>query len=459
MANLVTTHQADSPIKPYQDSARNNSHWQVGSLFLALFMFAQFFSLTRNFFIYSYGAEVRGLATIASFGSIVLLPIILFCYHTVSVEGAKKSTLKDSAQLWLMILFISVVVLTAYGFFQGYAVSDILADTSVYLIFIAFVILGSIHKLWQSIFTILLVITVMGFVVNLLGLQNINLLLENNTSDRIARDLLAYKSRAAIDIWPILLLTIYIWKSRGVAMLIFTMAFFALILQILFQKRLPVAEVIAFYFIFFLSISRNRKQQITSSQGKMGKGLKLNLVLILIPLGIITILFLGPSFEGQLTGLVNRYSIGDESRIGEAVAMVTSLQDWEVLTGRGMGGYFEYTDKSGYVWGSYIDNAKVIGKTTLHVGILMPMLKGGVYLMIVFYAGFILVFQKLSLYTFDYFSFAAIAYVTVKLFVFLQGGFLIMASVFDVILVGLCLGHLLAENTVKLQNIIKGTTK
>jgi hypothetical protein len=159
-------------------------------------------------------------------------------------------------------------------------------------------------------------------------------------------------------------------------------------------------------------------------------------------------------FQGQLAGLLQRLS--GESYRGGATAMLTwenerfyeasmffrTLEPQELILGRGFGGYF-VPDTAG--WGVWLDDAGVVGRRQLHVGGLMPFFKGGLALAITYYAGIALAVARGIRARKEPFAAAALVVVLLSTLFLLQEGWFIMSVSFDLVMVGLCLGHLLSR--------------
>ncbi|MBN1451858.1 MAG: hypothetical protein JW963_12650 [Anaerolineales bacterium] len=405
-----------------------------------LFLLAQFVSLTRNYFLANFSGFSPGWATFASFGSLVLLPFIVSDYGFYA--SRLWGNLQLNARQWLTFLFLAVYILTLYGVYQGYGFEPIMDDTGVYLILITCVILGSIKQFWDDMFPTFLALTVLAVVVNFLGLQEIDELLQGRYEARVARDLVAYKTRDAVELWPLLLLTVSRWNRRT-ALLIFGLALFALVQQITFQKRLFVAEAIAYFLVFWFVIPRHTQRwqfQIpTMLQDNR------NRFVATLALGIVVILITIPQvFTGQLGGLFGRYGTEDEKRFQEAIGMLDDLHGWEYVVGRGMGGYFQFTDERGVAWGTYLADVGTIGKRTVHAGITEQILKGGVIFSAIYYWGIVLVWRERRRFFADTLNLAAATIIAVKLVASLQGGYLNMSAAYEVVLFGLSMGRLLS---------------
>lgn len=416
-----------------------------GKLGFQLFLVAQFFSLSRQFFFARFGSSLADVATAAGIGSLVLLPVVVFAYggFTKSLSGH----LHRGARIWLVLLLLTTSILSLYGSIgKGYAFSAVIKDFGPYLIVMTCVILGSIPEFWDDLLPTFLFLSLLGLIINVWGMRDVNdLLLRYGYETRVAGDLLAYNTRAVMELWPVLLLTIPRWSRRNY-ILILSIAIFVLIQQILFQKRLPVAEVSIYLIVFLFVLPRLADRWKGYAPGPGGALIRRWFLVFLVLVISIAVIFAPRIISGQTLGLIDRYSQQDTSRVGEAVGMLEDLHSYEYLIGRGMGGYFKYIDPRNFEWGTYLPDVGEIGKRTTHVGILMPMLKGGIILMFVYYIGVIQAWKSRRGYLDDPLTFAAVIIVIVKILVALQGGYLLMAGSFEGILFGLCLGRILSSN-------------
>lgn len=442
---MAQTTLAVAPTRPLLNTmGRNVGMRRLGKYCFHLFLVAQFFSLSREFFFAYVGEDLTTAATIAGIGSLVLLLPALWGY--ANYAGNALGFLMKAARVWIWWMFLYTALLFLYGLGEGYSINAIAQDYGPFLIVMVCAILGSIPEFWDDQFSIFLVLTIAGFIVNAVGLQNLgDLFYQFGYMTRVTSDVLAYETRSSIELWPILLLTAQRW-GRGMMWVIIGISVLALMLQILFQKRLPVAEVLAYIFCFWFIVPRFARRWKTRARvvsNRLSRGL---FVVVLVAAAALSLVAAPQVVVGQTSALLARYGLEDLSRVGEAVGMLEYLHDHEYFIGRGLGGYFQYTDSTGFTWGSYLDDVGEVGKRTTHMSLLMPMLKGGLIFMIIYYMGIVLALRNSRQCLNDGLSLAALIIVVTKILVSLQGSYLLMAGSFETIVFGLSMGRVLTFN-------------
>jgi hypothetical protein len=159
-------------------------------------------------------------------------------------------------------------------------------------------------------------------------------------------------------------------------------------------------------------------------------------------------------FRAQLAGLGARlageaYAGGagamlttENERFHEAAVFLRGLEPGESVFGRGFGGYFK-PDASW--WGVWLEDVREVGRRQLHVGALMPVLKGGVLFAGVYYAGLLAALARGGRALRSPFAAAAFLVVLLHALFLLQEGWFIMSASFDLVMVGLAMGHLLSQ--------------
>jgi len=159
-------------------------------------------------------------------------------------------------------------------------------------------------------------------------------------------------------------------------------------------------------------------------------------------------------FHGQIAGLTERisgqrYSGGatgmltwENERFLEAAMFLRSMEPQEWILGRGFGGYYVPDASS---WGVWLDDVQEVGRRQLHVGALMPLLKGGLALSLAYYALLVTALLRGARSLAEPFAAAAFFIVLLQALFLLQEGFFMMSVSFDLVMVGLCMGHLLSS--------------
>jgi hypothetical protein len=149
-------------------------------------------------------------------------------------------------------------------------------------------------------------------------------------------------------------------------------------LQVLFQKRAPSARALVYVLVVasVLSVLRGKRKMVLCAG-----------ILLCIVLSFVAI-----SYREAFGLLINRFrsnvSIGEMDRLQEAQAMLKDFAWWEFFVGRGMGGSFAPPEG----WQSGIQIISIDGKqgrADLHIGMLEPLLKGGLCLSICYFSFFV----------------------------------------------------------------------
>jgi hypothetical protein len=433
-------------VRPH---ASEQAVFAVGKLCLLAFLAAQFVSLTRLFLVQHLGSAVTAVAPVAGIASVALLvPAVLI--YGLRAEGP-LGNLVDGGRLWAALVAGLACVLFLYGWMvKGYRVNAVVHDLCPYLVIVSAAALGSSSRVLEDLDRPLVLLLLAALVVNALGMTQItDVVSEDYAEDRAGIGIVAYRTQGALAFWPLLFLTA---RQRGTraAFLVYSAVFFVLAQQILFQKRGPTVRVLLFVLVFLVVLPR----LLGRSSGKEGhRGWA-----IFAAAGVVALvlaLSMAPwLFEGQLTGLLGRlsgqrYSGGaagmltwENERFYEAGMFLRTLEPQELVLGRGFGGHF-VPDTPG--WGVYMEDLNVIARRQLHVGGLMPFFKGGLALALVYYAGLVLALARGRLFLGEPVAAAAFFVVLLHSMSLLQESWFIMSASFDLVMVGLCMGHLLSR--------------
>jgi hypothetical protein len=221
--------------------------------------------------------------------------------------------------------------------------------------------------------------------------------------------------------------------------------------QILFQKRGPTVRVLLYVLVFLLVLPRllRRERRARRRRGGLATFAGAGAVALAVALSVSPWLI-----KGQLAGLLHRlsgqaYSGGaagmltfENERFFEASMFLRSLEPQELVLGRGFGGYF-IPDTAG--WGVYLDDVGSVARRQLHVGALMPFFKGGLALGLAYYAGLALALSRGRRFLGQPVAAACFFVVLLHALFLLQEGWFIMSCCFDLVMVGLAMGHLLSR--------------
>jgi hypothetical protein len=423
----------------------------IGALSFQAFLVAQFLSLTRLFWSTHIGEGASTLASLAGLLSVALLAPAVLAYGLRA--GSLFGTLVPAARAWVVAVSGLSTFLFFYGWLaKGYELSAAVHDLAPYLVLLASAVLGSMPRVWQDTDWLIVALFSVALVMNAGGMTEMTQVVsESYAEDRAGPGIVAYRTQAALAFWPLLFLTARL-RSPRIALLSFAGVFFVLAQQILFQKRAPSFRIALFVLVFLFVLPRLRPQPATTgrSEGRvrawfLGTGaLALFLAVALAPW----------LFYGQISGLAERISgqrytggatgmlIWENERFAEANMYLRTVQPEELVFGRGFGGYY-LADEPG--WGVWLDDVQEFGRRQLHVGALMPMLKGGLALTLAYYAGLFTALLRGARSLAEPFATAVFFVVLIQALFLLQEGFFIMSVSFDLVMVGLCMGHLLSS--------------
>jgi hypothetical protein len=422
----------------------------LGVLCLKVFLVAQFFSLTRVFFLEHFG---WGLSSYFSQAGLLTVPLLFPAAVSYGLrEGGMFGTLVPRARLWSFMVMGHAVLLFSWGWLvKGYDVTVASKEMAPYLVVIAFTILGSIPRVWKDMDRLVLVLFVAALAVNAMGMTEMtSVVSETDAEAREARSVVAYRTQWALAFCPLLLFTARQRRPR-IALLIFAGAFFALAQQILFQKRSPTVRVLLYMVVFLVVLPWLRPRKLASS----GEARTQTMFAAVFALGVFVSLAAAPwLFRGQLAGLARRLSgesysegatgmlIFQNERFAEAAMFFRSLGPEEIIFGRGFGGYF-VPDEPG--WGLYQDDVHAVVSRGLHVGGLLPFFKGGLLFAFLYYLGYALALLRGRRALSEPLTAAAWFVVGLHALFLIQESWFIMSNSFDLVVVGLCLGHLLSR--------------
>jgi hypothetical protein len=429
--------------------ASEHALFALGTLALHGFLLAQFVSLTRLFWSGRLGDGVSAIASLAGILSVALLLAAVLVYGLRA--GHPLGGLVDGARLWVVAVAGLAMALFVYGWqVRGYRIQPVAHDLCPYLVVLGAAVLGSLSRAWADLERPLVALLLAALVVNALGMTEItDVVSEDFAEDRAGISILAYRTQGALAFWPLLFLTAR-QRRPAAAFLVYVSVFFVLAQQILFQKRGPSVRVLLFVLVFLLVLPRLRRGRAATPATRgwaafAGAGA----VVAAVALGSAPWLF-----EGQLAGLLQRLS--GERYSGGAAAMLTwqnerffeagmflrTLEPQELVLGRGFGGHFVPDTPR---WGVYMDDLDSVARRQLHVGGLMPFFKGGLALALVYYAGLVLALARGRRFLDEPLAAAAFFVVLLHAVFLLQEGWFIMSAAFDLVMVGLCMGHLLSR--------------
>jgi hypothetical protein len=423
----------------------------MGTLCLKAFLVAQFLSLTRLFFSTQLGDGITFYASLAGLLSVALLIPAVAAYGMRA--GSPFGTLVRGGRMWAVGVVGLSAVLSLYGWIgKGYAAAPVAHDLAPYLVIVAAAVLGSLRKAWEDIDRLLLVLFVVGLLVNAIGMTEMSrVVTEVDSEDRAGIGIVAYRTQGVLAFWPLLFLTARL-RTPARALLAFLGVFFVLAQQILFQKRAPTARVAVFVLVFLVVLPRLTRGVPARAEWRsrllfLGTGV----------LAVVIAVSVAPwLFAGQLAGLLQRWSgqayaggaagmlTTENERFYESAVFLKGMRAEDLALGRGFGGYFKPNVSW---WGIWLEDVGEFGRRQLHVGALMPLFKGGLPLVVVYYSGLALALLRGFCARRDPVAGAMFFVLLVHALFLVQESWFLMSVSFDLVLVGLCMGYLLSRET------------
>lgn len=435
---------------------------------LALFLAAQFIGLARRFFITVGGDIFNQVGAAATYGSLLLLPLLWVQYRSASRPGEGIGQM--GAGLVTLLAAVATLCLLL-GIQNGYMLREVIQDYAPYIVLCAFALIGSRKAFWDDLVGMLPMLLLAGLIVNAAGFAGFGELIGGNEGERVARESLAYRTQGVLSVWGIALLLMR-RRSAYFKMVAISALIFYLFQQIFFQKRLGTAEAMLYvgsYFLLIplLTIRRSTQDRIEDAR----------LFMLLFTAGIAGFIILaalsGNVMFAQLESLFNRFvGLGqgegkqgagfistvffENERFALAMKMLTDYNPWEWIYGRGMGGYFAIdmtlnendSVRQLQYESSYLFDVGEFGRRDLEIGILMPFMKGGIILLGVY--GFLVTsaLSKLHSLRGDPMSLVAWSWLLIESLYLLQGGGFSMSTSYRVMLLGACIGRCIAPTRV-----------
>jgi len=425
---------------------------------IGLFLAGQFVALNGQYFeslSQSYTVYVK----ISRYGS--LIPLFLAAF--LSIDWGRGSyfvsRFNRGVMLWVAAVFVCATVSMFLGWsLRGYAFEEALKDYAPYLVILSCILTCSDEKLLSRLEPLLLLIFIGSLVLNFLGMLDIGNLLMFSASmeERVARDLTSYRIQSSLSLWPLLLIMSFLKPLRLRNLLVYVGVVFVLVQQILFQKRAPTIRIILFLLAVFLVIPYLRRKYWCNQEVLRKRWDRLvALVLTLVLLGTAVLALRIDVLSAQGHALMLRYLgksdaeqykrktvldvlILENDRIQEAKYFIDDLSSWEILIGKGMGGFYTLPTEEG----QWLADIEQVGRRELHMGVLMPFFKGGVILFVVFYIWILILFTYWKRARYDPATSAAYLILSVwAIFLFTEGSF-ILSNSFDLFNVGTSIGIL-----------------
>jgi hypothetical protein len=333
-----------------------------------------------------------------SFG---LFPAVFVCFllGTVFFEArhASEEPLAAAVGFNLRSLFylLCIAILTVRGYFNDVLFRNYACDLISFGTVFMFMILGRHDAFWRQMTRPLLYFNAVAFVFDMTGINHYRSDVATGRSfgeselsieNRGSTISYAYSGLEMISSWPLAFFTSSFSKVRSWKWLLGTALFVAyLFLMIYFQKRAPVARVVALGLMCWLGIP------MLMGQLKLGRfAARLVITAALAIVGVLSVPAIRLSFEL----LSFRFQSVDVSRSTEAWWMIdwVSRNAGSILFGEGLGGGFVLPGQESRWSIEPLDPHGTLGRTSLHVGILYPFLKGGLCGMLFYYVNFLALF-------------------------------------------------------------------
>jgi hypothetical protein len=333
-----------------------------------------------------------------SFG---LFPVtfVFYLLGTVFYEArhAAEEPLRKSAgfNVRCVAFLAGLMILTVRGYLNGVLFRNYACDLISFGTVFMFLLLGRHDSFWHQMSRPLLYFNIAAFAFDMTGINKYRTDMITGRSfgesalsieRRGATISYAYSGVEMISSWPLAFFTSSLSKVRSRTWLLGTALFVSyLFLMIYFQKRAPTVRVVALGLMCWLGVPM--------LMGRLRVSRLLATLLIAVTAAIAGSLLL-PAVRLSLEMLTSRFQTSDLSRSTEA----TWMAEWvlrntgSILFGEGLGGGFVLPGQESQWSIEPLDVHGTLGRTSLHVGILYPFLKGGLCGMAFYYANFFALF-------------------------------------------------------------------
>ena len=303
--------------------------------------------------------------------SLLLFPLI-FLILTVYFSQKTLSIFKLFEVDYLLTITIILVHLNfLMGYFMGNDFDVIIQEYWTGLIvFLAYQISynNEIIKIFQQkpiyyIFFVFAGLTILGTFH--LQKQFISIVEANPSLYFINTASVAYDMSPILDIWVFLFLIPFYNSKKINRFYIYAPILIYIIFQFYFLKRAPSVRALIYLILAWnIYVIKYKKTNFL-----------IRSIFIIILISLITY-FIVPQ------ELLDRFASVDVARQDEAIQMIEQLTTLELVFGRGLGGFFTLESGAALI---DVNEIGVKGKHILHIGILYPILKGGVVLAVVVY--------------------------------------------------------------------------
>lgn len=302
--------------------------------------------------------------------SLLIFPVIFLISAVVTARTSVKLSAiirKDN----LLLLTLSIVIFDLMlGIVNGNDAGIVFQEVWTGLIVLLGYILSYSPKVLQMFQQRMVLLVFLVFsVLTYLGTSFLreHLLGYENLSTDITTATLAYEISPILDLWPMIFLIRWFGSKKALdRALALLPAVLYLLFQLYFVKRAPTVRVIVVLSIavfYYYYLQRNRDFLLRLMVGSIALYL--------------TVIFLTPD------NLLDKFQTKDISRQAEARIMLEQFDAFELVFGRGLGGYYLLDDGAGLI---EVNTQGDLGKHILHIGFFYPILKGGLLLFFVVFA-------------------------------------------------------------------------
>ena len=401
-----------------------------------IFLWGQFLSLTRHFLARFIGERWLDFAKYPAMLSIIFLLIATILF------AKRHSTdllyyLNSAGRSWVTFMSFATTLLVVYGWYEGYSIFIVLKEFGPYLIILCCAVLGALPGFFLYFRNAVYLLTIVAVAVNIIGFSDMEELLDKQgVGSRSGTESISYTTYSALGFWSLLLLT-----NQGEPLIrgtvVYGNAAFALLQQVFFQKRLGTAYAAIVWFVFLI------KRQNATQKGFSKLGGKSKVIALLLLVAAAFIVFaVAPEFvSSQLSSLIERFQKSEtDHRFNEAIVMLNQLDTTEIFIGKGFGGFYtiQFGNKA---LGEYYEDLGFFARRELHIGLAMPMLKGGIFFFLLVMSFPVkTVFSKLPK-TVDTVTRSFRSLLVLILCHSLYGGMFILSEPYFAVLFGLALGR------------------
>jgi hypothetical protein len=304
--------------------------------------------------------------------------VFLYASYVFSKQDAATPIKKNSVYVTITLCYVHLLLV--YGFMRGNKLEIILEEYWTGLIILFSYKLALNLNVWRLFERKLVVVYLLFSVLVFAGIgylqEHLELLNFDIQSTNVTTALLAYEISPILDFWPFILLLGLFSKNKFNKAISFVPFIIYMGFQIFFLKRAPTIRAALHYvfgiFIYLLHTGNQKAKQ--------------RYITILLLFVFVFIYFL----PEDLVARFESTELAQQSRPDELFWMLSQLNVFEILFGRGLGG--EYMVASTGIVGYVKDGQEL--STVLHIGAGYPILKGGVLLFILITSHIIFVIRK-----------------------------------------------------------------